>query len=86
MKRVSIAVAKQTLPALVHEVEKAGEIELTRRGRTVAYIVSAERMDQRPRRTFVEALEAWRERFGNDVGDEPLQVPPRKTARRVDFP
>ena len=86
MKRVSIAVAKQTLPALVHEAEKLGEVELTRRGKTVAYIVSAQRMAHRPRPSFVEAFEQWRERYGGDVGDEPLELPPRRPARKPEIP
>lgn len=86
MKRVSIAVAKQTLPALVHEAERIGEVELTRRGKTVAYLVSAERMDHRPRPTFIEALSRWREKYGEDVGDEPLELPARRNARKVEIP
>lgn len=79
---VTIAEAKQTLPALVHEAERRGEIELTRRGKVVAYIVSAEQHARVPRRTFVESFEAWRARYG-DVGDEPLALPERRPPRQV---
>ncbi len=86
MKRVSIAEAKQTLPALVHEAESEGEIELTRRGRPVAYLISTERHASMPKRTFLGAFEAWREKHGADVGDEPLLLPRRRPARAVDLP
>jgi prevent-host-death family protein len=86
MKRVSIAEAKQGLPALVHEAELLGEIELTRRGKTVAYIVSAERRAQEPKRSFVTAFEQWRERYAADVGDEVLELPPRHPVRKPEIP
>jgi len=86
MKRVSIAEAKQGLPALVHEAERLGEIELTRRGKTVAYIVSADRRAHEPKRTFVAAFEQWRERYASDVGDDALEVPARRPARKVVIP
>ena len=82
MKRVSIAEAKQTLPALVHEVEQRGQVELTRRGKVVAYIVSVAQHDK-GRRTFVESFEAWRERFAEALDDEPLELPTRQPARQV---
>ena len=37
---VSIADAKNNLPRLIHEAEEGGAIELTRRGKPVAVIVS----------------------------------------------
>jgi len=86
MKRVSIAEAKQTLPALVHETEQRGEIELTRRGRTVAYLVSAERHARLPSRSFVDSMHAWIERHRADLGTAPLTLPRRRRARRVEIP
>lgn len=86
MKRVSIAEAKQSLPALVHEAERRGEIELTRRGKVVAYIVSAEHHVRAPRRTFVESFEAWRVHYKDDIGDEPLELPERSPPRQVVIP
>ncbi len=86
MKRVSIAQAKQTLPALVHETEQRGEIELTRRGRTVAYLVSAERHASLPARSFVDSMKTWIDRYGADVGAAPLSLPRRKRPRRVEIP
>jgi prevent-host-death family protein len=39
MKQVSVAEAKNTLPALLHEAE-AGPVEIVRRGKPVAVILS----------------------------------------------
>lgn len=85
MKRVTIAEAKQTLPALVHEVERRGEVEITRRGRTVAYLVSAVRHAAKPKRTFLEAFEQWRDAYAEAVGDEPFALPARRPARKTDL-
>jgi prevent-host-death family protein len=84
MRRVTIAEAKQTLPALVHEVERSGEVELTRRGKTVAFLVSAERHGP-PKPGFVETYLAWLERHRDDVGDEPIELPRRRRARSARF-
>ena len=86
MKRVTIAEAKQTLPALVHEAERTGEIELTRRGKPVAYLVSAERHAQIPRRGFVESLNEWLATYACDLGGDALQLPTRRPARKVVLP
>lgn len=86
MKRVSIAEAKQTLPALVHEVERHGEIEITRRGKTVAYLVAADRLARPATRTFVGAYFAWREKYADAIGDEPLELPARSAARKARLP
>ena len=86
MKTVTIAEAKQTLPALVHEAERLGEIELTRRGRPVAYLVSAEQHARIPRRGFIESLNQWLAAYGRDLGDEALDIPPRRRARKVELP
>jgi prevent-host-death family protein len=86
MKRVSIAEAKQTLPALVHEAERHGEVELTRRGRTVAFIVSAEARSRKHRSTFVEVFEEWRAQHGDAAGNEPLELPRRSPSRKAIIP
>jgi prevent-host-death family protein len=39
-KKYSIAEARQNLPAIVHEAERAGAIGITRRGHVVARLVS----------------------------------------------
>jgi prevent-host-death family protein len=45
MKRVSVAEAKNTLPALLHEAEQA-PVEIVRRGKPVAVIVSRATYDR----------------------------------------
>lgn len=45
MKRVSVAEAKNTLPALLHEAE-AAPVEIVRRGKPVAVIVSRATYDR----------------------------------------
>ena len=60
-KQFSIAEARNQLPALVHDAERGAAVELTRRGRPVAVLVSAreyERLTQAP--GFWAALETYR--------------------------
>jgi antitoxin Phd len=38
-RRVSVAEAKNKLPAIIHEVEKGSIVEITRHGRAVAAVV-----------------------------------------------
>ena len=45
MKRVSVAEAKDTLPALLHEAE-TGPVEIVRRGKPVAVILSRASYDR----------------------------------------
>jgi prevent-host-death family protein len=45
MKRVSVAEAKNTLPALLHEAEST-PVEIVRRGKPVAVILSRAKYDQ----------------------------------------
>lgn len=42
-KQVSIAQARDRLPALVHSAERGAEIQLTRRGKPVAVLISVGR-------------------------------------------
>lgn len=42
-KQYSIAEARRNLPSLVHAVERGSPVELTRRGRRVAVLLSAEK-------------------------------------------
>jgi prevent-host-death family protein len=66
-KQYSIAEARGRLPGLVHEVEAGEPVVLTRRGRRVAVLVSAEEYDRltgrAPRHNFGEALRRFRERM-----------------------
>lgn len=63
-RQYSISEAKNRLPALVHDAEKGASVELTRRGRPVAVLVSLRRLDQLERKVpdLWEALMAFRSR------------------------
>jgi prevent-host-death family protein len=68
-RELSIAEARNQLPALVHAVESGPPVRLTRRGKPVAVLVSVEEYERlRPRRPDLwEAIEAFRER--TDLSD-----------------
>lgn len=61
---ISIAEARNKLPALVHSVEGGPAVRLTRRGKPVAMLVSLEEYERlRPRRPDLwRAIEEFRER------------------------
>jgi prevent-host-death family protein len=61
-KQISIAEARSHLAAVVGEVEKGSPVELTRRGKAVAVLLSVadyERLSNRSM-SFVEACEKYR--------------------------
>jgi antitoxin Phd len=64
-KQSSIADARRNLPTLVDEAEAGSEVQLTRRGRAVAVLVSIEEYERLKshRMTFAEAYEAFRRKF-----------------------
>lgn len=66
---ISIAEARNKLPALVHSVEEGPAVRLTRRGKPVAVLVSLEEYERlRPRRPdFWRAIKEFRER--TDLSD-----------------
>ena len=68
-KRYSVADARSNLPRILHDVESGSDIELTRRGRSVAVLVSVHKYRRlssgRPR--FAEAYQAFLSRFS--LGD-----------------
>lgn len=70
----SIAEAKNHLPKLVHRAERGAPIELTRRGRPVAVILSRSAYDRLALRkpSFGEALARFLQRWppGGDGVDE----------------
>lgn len=49
-KTYSIAQARQNLPAVVHEAERAGEVRITRRGEVVARLVAESEFQRLMRR------------------------------------
>ena len=61
-KSYSIAEARNDLPALIHEVERGDPVKITRHGKAVAVILSAEEYARiaPSRPSFPEAYEAWR--------------------------
>lgn len=61
-KQYSIAQARDHLPGIVHEVERGAAVELTRRGRPVAVILSRQEYERLTGKEvgFGEALEAFR--------------------------
>ncbi len=61
MKRVSVAEAKNHLPALIHDAEEA-PVEIVRRGKPVAVLVSRAAFDRLSgrRSDAWEALQRWR--------------------------
>ncbi len=70
-KSYSLATARSHLAEVIDELEASGEIELTRRGRRVAVLVSADRYARLrgDPPSFTDALARFRERFEPaDVG------------------
>ena len=66
--RYSIAEARSRLPTIVDEAEAGREIELTRRGRPVAVVVSLQAFERLRgnRRQFSEAYRAFLEQHSLD--------------------
>lgn len=62
MKHVSIKQAKDTLPALVREVEGGARVIITRNGKPVAEVVPA----QKRRGINWDAIEDWKKELGVD--------------------
>ena len=71
-KQYSIAEAKAKLPGIVRQVEESGPVEITRRGKPVAVVLSLEeyrRISSR-RLTLAEVGERYRARTqGEDYAD-----------------
>ena len=83
----SIAEARDQLPRLVHHTEREGPIELTRRGRAVAVILSVleyRRLTEKP--DLFEAYSSWRQKVDPAVlPDEDLfaDVRDKSAGRKV---
>ena len=68
----SIAQARDRLARILREVESEGTVQLTRRGRPVAVILSGteyERLLRRAsrERSLLEAIMQWRQELGDDL-------------------
>ena len=70
-KSYSIAEARNSLTGIVHEVEEGGQVEITRRGKRVAIVLSAQEYDRLTGKgTFWEAVEEWRKTVDwDELGD-----------------
>jgi antitoxin Phd len=64
-KQYSIAEARKNLPHLLDQVEAGAELELTRRGRPIAVVVSVSELQRlkSERSKFGEAFASFRRRF-----------------------
>jgi len=67
-RKVSIADARNHLTVLIHDVERGKKVELTRRGKRVAVLVSCDEYDRlrATRPSLDQALQAWRARLPAD--------------------
>jgi len=74
MKRVSVADAKNTLPALLHEAESA-PIEIMRRGKPVAVLISRGSYDRLRDRGEAQRLLASIQRFRETHDIAALDIP-----------
>lgn len=71
MTQYSIAEARDRFTQLVHKVEAGDTVEVTRRGRRVAVLVSAEAYDRLHKpKDFWESVLVWREECGLDGREE----------------
>ncbi len=71
LKSYSIAEARNHFTEIVHKVEQEATIELTRRGKPVAFLLSAQEYErlQKGRTDFWRAYLAFRERYQLDELD-----------------
>lgn len=77
LPQYSIAQARDQLTQLVHQVEQGNPVELTRRGKRIAVILSAEAYDRllSPKSDFWTLLVKFRERLAEeDVDIDPDEV------------
>lgn len=69
-RRISVAEAKNRLPALIHEAESSQvTVEITRRGKTVAVLLSSAAYEREQRKEgFVAGVARIREKYGSAMG------------------
>jgi prevent-host-death family protein len=91
-RKIPIAEARSNLTSLVREVERGKRVELTRRGRRVAVVISCDEYDRlhSARPDLGEALRAWRESLPADFeGISRQEVDSwrdRSSPRKAQFP
>ena len=68
-KRHSITDARAKLPTIIADLESGGRVELTRRGKVVAVVISAEDYERirSPRSSFADTYRAFTKRFPLDA-------------------
>jgi len=71
-KQFSIAEAKNKLPTIIHSVEKGPSVELTRRGKPVAVLLSIQEYERLSRKYtgFWNAFSEFRRKEAEDEGIE----------------
>jgi prevent-host-death family protein len=90
-KQYSIAAARNQLPAIVHEVENGPPVELTRRGKPVAVLVSARDYERlKPKKPSLwEAIQQFRDTTDlsdmTDIDEIFADVRDRSPGRDVDL-
>jgi len=80
MKRVSVAEARNNLPALIHEAER-GPIQIVRRGKPVAVLQSQVAFERTlPKAVgLAQAAATWREKYRAVLDDEDWLLPRDKS-------
>lgn len=72
-RRVSVAEAKNNLPALIHEAESSRRpVEITRRGKTVAILVSSAAYEERKPTLVDELAEIFGRHDASRFSDEEI--------------
>lgn len=77
VKKYSIAEARDNLPGVVHEAEAGARVELTRRGKPVAVLLSLDEYERlaRGRRSFWESYAEFRREFDlAELGIDPDEI------------
>jgi prevent-host-death family protein len=92
-KRYSIADARHRLPALLREVEQGCTVEVTRRGKPVAIVLSLAQYERlaKPHGGFREAYQRWRsgvdwEDWDDSIVDQLLAERDRSSGREFRWP
>ena len=89
-RQYSIAEARDRLPGIVHDVEAGSPVELTRRGKPVAVLMSVDEYHRLSggRRDFWAAYQRWRASIdpADLEGEDPFaDVRDRSPGREVDL-
>lgn len=76
VKKYSIAEARDNFTSVVHEAERGTQVELTRRGKPVAVLVSVESFERlsKARPSFWEAYENYRREHAPDFDQDPDEI------------